>query len=272
MNQQEGWQLGGTASEIYEQHLVPAIFRPWALLLIEQADLQPGERVLDVACGTGVVARLAASQVGPGGRVTAMDLNPGMLAVARTLPQDGGAPVEWSEGDATDMPLSAGVFDVICCQLGLQYFPDRPRALREMRRVVAPDGRLVLLVWRALAHSPGFAALAAALDRHVTREAGAVMRAPFVFGDDTTELRDLLAGAGFRSVRIRSDVRMVRFPSVEAFVRFQVSGSPLQRHVAQAGDIAHEALIRELEPQLRAYVNEVEVAFPIEGHVVTAHP
>ena len=141
-----------------------------------------------------------------------------------------------------------------------------------MRRVVAPDGRLVLLVWRALAHSPGFAALAAALDRHVTPAAGAVMRAPFVFGDDTTELRALLTGAGFRSVRIRSDVRMVRFPSVEAFVRYQVGGSPLESHVAQAGDAAHEALLRELEPALRPYVNEEEVAFPIEGHVAMAHP
>ena len=140
--------------EIYEQHLVPAIFRPWAHLLVERADPQSGERVLDVACGTGIVARLAASQVCLGGHVTAMDLNPGMLAVARTLPQAGGAPIEWSEADATDMPLSSGVFDVICCQLGLQYFPDRPQALREMRRVAAPDGRLLLLVWRALAIAP----------------------------------------------------------------------------------------------------------------------
>ena len=98
------------------------------------------------------------------------------------------------------------------------------------------------------------------------------MRAPFVFGDDTTELRALVTGAGFRSVHISSDVRMVRFPSVEAFVRYQVGGSPLQSHVARAGDAAHEAIVRELEPELRTYVNEREVAFPIEGHVVMAHP
>jgi SAM-dependent methyltransferase len=128
-NQQERWQLGGTASEIYEQHLVPAIFRPWALLLVEQADLQPGERVLDAACGAGVVARLAASHAGLGGHVTGMDLNQGCWQWLERFPRAEGAPVEWSEGDATDMPLSSGVFDVICCQLGLQYFPDRPQAL-----------------------------------------------------------------------------------------------------------------------------------------------
>ena len=142
--------------------------------------------------------------------------------------------------------MANGFFDIVFCQLGLQYFPDRRQAVREMHRVLKPSGHLVALVWRALVHSPGFAALAAALERHVSPAAGAVMQPPFVFGDKTEELRSLLTGAGFVTVRIRSDVRMVRFASPEALVHHQVEGSPLADHVAQVNDAAREALVREV--------------------------
>jgi ubiquinone/menaquinone biosynthesis C-methylase UbiE len=272
MSQQERWQLGGNAPEVYERYLVPALFGPWAPVVMEQAALQPGERVLDVACGTGVVARLAASHVGAAGQVTGVDLNPGMLAVARTLAPPQGARVDWREGNAAALPFSPATFHVVFCQLGLQYFPDRPQALREMYRVLMPRGRLLLLVWRAIAHSPGFGALAEALERHVSPAAGAVMRAPFVFGDATEELRTLVTEAGFRTVRIRSDVRMVRFASPEALVQYQVAGSPLASHVAQVDDAAREALIREVTAAMQSYLNDEGVAFPIEGHIAVAHP
>ena len=203
MSQSERWQLGGNAAEVYETELVPAIFAPWAPLLVAKAALRQGERVLDVACGTGVVTRLAAEQVGTGGHVVGVaTLTPGKcLARARASSLPEGTAVEWREGDAGALPFSAASFDAVFCQLGLQYFPDRQQAAREMHRILKPGGRLVVLVWRALAHSPGFAALAAALERHVSARAAAVMRAPFVFGDTTDELRRLLTQAGFRTVR-----------------------------------------------------------------------
>jgi SAM-dependent methyltransferase len=191
MSQAERWQLGGNAPEVYETQLVPAIFGPWAPLLVAQAALRAGERVLDVACGTGVVTRLVAPKVGHTGHVVGLDLNPGMLARARSSPPPEGAAIDWREGDAGAMPFDVSTFDAVFCQLGFQYFPERQRAAREMHRVLKPTGRLVALVWRALDHSPGFAALAAALERHVSAAAAAVMRAPFVFGDSTDELRGL---------------------------------------------------------------------------------
>lgn len=271
MSEQERWQLRGKAPEVYERHLVPAIFGSWAPLLMEQAALRPGQRVLDVACGTGVVARLAAPQVGPTGQVVGVDLNRGMLEVARSLPPPMGAPVDWREGDAGALPFANAFFDIVFCQLGLQYFPDRRQAVREMHRVLKSSGHLVALVWRALVHSPGFVALVAALERHVSPAAGAVMQTPFVFGDETEELRTLLIGAGFVTVRIRSDVRMVRFASTEALVHHQVEGSPLADHVAQVNDAAREALVREVSAAMQPYVTDEEVAFPIEGHIVIAH-
>lgn len=272
MSQTERWQLGGNAPEIYEHQMVPAIFASWAPVLLDQAALREGERALDVACGTGVVARLAAAQVGQRGVVVGLDLNPGMLARARASTPAAGAAVQWHEGDAAAMPFDAETFDAVLCQAGFQYFTDRQQAAREMRRVLKPGGRLVVLVWRALAHSPGFAALEAALERHVGPAAAAVMRAPFVFGDATNELRGLLQQAGFGRVRVGADVRMARFASPEALVRHQVAGSPLASHFAQADDAVRDAVVREVTAALQPYMNDDGLAFPIEGHIALARP
>lgn len=269
MSQQERWQLGGNAPEIYDRYLVPALFGPWAPILIEQAGLKSGERVLDVACGTGAVTRLAASHVGAAGHVTGVDINPGMLNVARSTPTHG-APVEWKEANAMMLPFPDGRFGAVFCQLGLQYFPDRVQALREMRRVLMPGGRLVLLVWRGITHSPGYAALTEALERHVGPAAASVMQAPFVFGDTPEELRALMSEAGFETIKIRSDVRMVRFESPEAFVRYQAGGSPLASHVAGVDDSVREALVSHVNNAMQAYMNDEGIAFPIEGHIAAA--
>ena len=145
MSPQERWQVSGNAPEAYEHSLVPTLFTPWAHDLIARAALRPGERVLDVACGTGIVARLAAAHVGIAGHVIGVDLNPGMLAVARaqTL-TTASARVEWRAGDANALPCDNATFDVVFCQQGLQFFPDKDRTLREMYRVLAPEGRLAL--------------------------------------------------------------------------------------------------------------------------------
>lgn len=272
MSQSERWQLGGNAPEVYETKLVPAIFGPWAPLLAAQGTLRTGERVLDVACGTGVLTKLVATQVGPTGHVVGLDLNPGMLARARASPPPDGAAIDWQEGDAGALPFDENDFDAVFCQLGFQYFPDRQQAAREMRRVLKPTGRLVALVWRALVHSFGFATLAEALERYVSPAAAAIMRAPFVFGDSTDELRGLLTQAGFRTVRVGADVRMVRFESPEAFVRNQVQGSPLAAHVAAVDDTAREGLIREVTAAMHAYRNDDGLTFPIEGQIAVGRP
>ena len=267
MNQQTQWQVGGNAAEIYEQHLVPTIFGPWAADLIGAAAPQPGERVLDLACGTGVVARLAAERVGARGKVVGLDLNPGMLAVARSVASP--TPVDWREGSAVALPFEAGAFDLVLCQQGLQFFPERPAALREMHRVLVPGGRLGLATWRPMQHAPGFAALAEALGRHVGPEAAALMQAPFSLGD-AEELRALVGGAGFREVEIRPAAKTLRFPSVDEFVQRYVAGSPLAGPVGRADDRARAALLGEVRDQLRAHLSPDGLAFPIENHLTVA--
>jgi ubiquinone/menaquinone biosynthesis C-methylase UbiE len=272
MTDQGQWQVAGNAAEIYERALVPAVFAAWASLVIDLADPRPGARVLDVACGTGVVARTIAQRVGPTGEVVGLDLNPGMLAIAASITSNEPATtarITWQEASATKMPLADAAFDIVYCQLGLQFFPDRPVALREMYRVMVPGGRLGLMVWRDIERSPGFAVLAAALARHVSTEAAGIMRAPFGLAD-ADELRGLIATAGFRDITVRSIPGTVRFPSVVRFVQDYAAGSPLAGHVAKVSDQARAALVSEVDAALQSYLVAGALTFPIEAHLASA--
>ncbi len=133
--------FGGTAAENYERYFVPVIPAPLAANLIETAVPRPGEHVLDVACGTGVLTRLAAQRVSTAGRVVGVDLTRGMLDVARSIPAPPGASIEWREGNAEGLPLPDESFDLVLCHLGLMFVTDRSAAVREMRRVLSCGGR-----------------------------------------------------------------------------------------------------------------------------------
>jgi ubiquinone/menaquinone biosynthesis C-methylase UbiE len=159
MGRQFGWQLpSGSAAEANERYLVPAFSDAWAQDLVEVAAVQAGQRVLDLACGAGVVARHAAKAVGTAGRVVGLDVNTAMLEVARAVPQyQEGASIEWREGDAVALPFAEAEFDRVLCHQGLQFFRDRAAALHEVFRVLVPGGRLALGVWRRLEHLPFYA-------------------------------------------------------------------------------------------------------------------
>jgi len=188
------------------------------------AALQRGERVLDLACGTGVVARLAAQQVGPTGQVTGLDLNTRMLAHTRELSQPSGVLIEWTEGNALSMDFPDASFDVILCQQGLQFFPEKLTALREMHRVLAPGGRVLLSVWKTL--SPYSIAVGTALERYVGVEAAVRYRtAREVL--HAKELRSFLAKAGFLDAHIYPCAMTVRLPPVEAFVLNHLASTPV---------------------------------------------
>ncbi len=267
MTQQGQWQVAGSAPEVYERELVPAVFGVWAPILVELAHPQPGERVVDVACGTGIVARVAATSVGPTGAVVGVDLNPGMLSVARSVTRTGS--FQWEEASADKLPFPDGSLNVAYCQLGLQFFPDRAAALREMRRVIGAEGRLALMVWRGIHESPGFAVLAEALERHVGQAAAAIMRAPFGLSN-ADELEALVRAAGFQNVAIHQRSGTVRFPSVERFVLSYVAGSPLASPVSKAGDAARGALISDVMKALNNTTSNTELAFPIAAHLLSA--
>src|SRR5215475_2297552 len=215
------FQLGGDAAERYERWPVPFLLGPWVPGLLDLAALRVGERVLDVATGTGVVARLAARRIAPGGTVTGLDLNAGMLEVA-------------------------------LCQQGVQFFQDRPKALGEMRRVLASAGRVVVSVWTG--PSPYISALREGLERYMGAEAaisGAVARSL----GDADELCGLLRGAGFRDVVVHHVRMTLRLPAPEEFVPRHLSALPAAGLAAAAGDEARAALVAHMKKATRAYVD-----------------
>ena len=238
--------------------------------MVELAHPSPGERVVDVACGTGIVARIAAARVGPSGSVAAVDLNPGMLNVARSVATNGAsASIQWHEASADKLPFPNSSFDIAYCQLGLQFFADRPAALREMHRVLVPEGRLALMVWRGIGESPGFQALAEILEENIGPAAATIMRAPFGLSD-ASELNHLVEAAGFRDVKVDQRVGTIHFPSIERFVSSYIAGSPLAGHVSQANDAAREKLRADSAQALGKYFNNQGISFPIAAHLLAA--
>jgi len=222
-----------------------------------------------VACGTGIVARRAAMRVGSSGKVIGLDINEGMLEVARKVSSEICPTIEWQQGDATDMPLLDRAFDVVFCQQGLQFFPDRPAALGEMHRVLVPNGRLALSLLRSTEYNPGYRLLAEALERHAGPKAGAMMRSPFS-SLSADELRNLITRAGFRDVKIVLGIGAVRYPSAEELVRWEGASSPLAGPIGALKDDVRAALIRDVGDALRAYTDDNGIVFPAETHLAVA--
>ena len=190
-------QVTRSAAEIYEEFFVPALFQQWTPIVADAAGIKSGQRVLDVACGTGVLAREAAGRVGGAGSVTGLDRNEGMLAMARRV-----APaVEWKAGRAEQLPFPDASFDAVVSQFGLMFFDDRVQALREMRRVLKPGGRLAVAVWDKLENSPGYAAMAGLLERLFGRRIAGELHAPFTLGDPEA-LRAQFAEAGLGKAKV----------------------------------------------------------------------
>jgi SAM-dependent methyltransferase len=251
------------AAEVYESLFVPAEFQEWAPRLVAAARIRPGQKVLDLACGTGVLAREVARCVGPSGFVAGADANAGMLAVAaRTSPE-----IEWRQAGAEALPYADNFFDAVVCQFGLMFF-DHQVALREMVRVLAPGGHLTASVWDTLDHTPAYAALVALLERKAGARAANALRAPFVLGD-RDELAALFARADMPDVDIVTTHGTARFPNIRSMVEADVRGwlpaAGIMLSDSEIGEILDEA-----ETALGAYVTaDGSVTFDSPAHIVT---
>jgi ubiquinone/menaquinone biosynthesis C-methylase UbiE len=229
---QERWQHGGSEPEFFERYAVPSLFGPMALRLLENVSLRPGQRVLDVACGTGIVARLAAPRVAPSGRVVGIDLNEAMLAVARAHAQDAAIAIDWKQGDATSLPFADAAFDAVLCQQGLQFFPDKVGALRELRRVAAPGGLVALAVWGRVSRFN--TALAEALADRVGENVATRSLAPFALADASI-LRTLMSDAGFGTIEIRTTTLIRRVQPTQKWLLQYSGGHPVFGRHCQPG-------------------------------------
>jgi SAM-dependent methyltransferase len=239
----------GSAPQNYEKFFVSAIGEPLALDLISAAALRPGERILDVACGTGVVARLAAAQVGDSGTVAGLDVNPGMLAVARAA-TPGGAKIDWYETSAEAMPLADASFDVALCQMGLQFIPDKLKALKEIRRVLAPGGRVLI-------NMPGpipelFVVLRDALARHIDAQCAGFVDVVFSLHDGD-RVGTLMAEAGYSDIVAERARKTLQLPPPEDFLWQYVHSTPLAALAGKASEDQRATLSREVCDKWRRF-------------------
>jgi ubiquinone/menaquinone biosynthesis C-methylase UbiE len=248
--------FSGTAAENYQRYFVPAVAAPVAEDLLETASLRPGERVLDVACGTGVVTRLAAKHVGPAGRVAGLDVNPGMLAVARSESPAGDS-IDWYEASAESMPLRDEAFDVVLCQMGLQFVPDKPAALREMQRVLTSEGRIYVTLPGP--RPPIFKIMAEALARHLGPKAASFVDLVFSM-HDAARLTELLRSAGFREVGVQAKPKELRLPPPKDFLWQYIHSTPLAAALAQADSQKLDALERDVCNGWQAFVTNGALA------------
>jgi len=253
------------AAERYQQDLVPALFDPWAGVLVDIAGVEPGDRVLDVACGTGVVARAAARRVRPGGHVCGLDVNEDMLAIARRT----SAEIEWRHASASSTGLPDTSFDVVFCQQGLQFFPDRLAAVREFHRVLAPGGRAVMATWCAADDGDtGYAPIAEALQRHRPDDPDPTGFIAAIFGlSDGTEVARLAEAAGFVDVSAERRTRTVRFPSAEAWVEAFLVAAPVPS-ISTLAPATHAAIVADAATALQPYIDPIGLAFPLHTNIV----
>lgn len=263
MAEQAMGQVTASAADIYESFFLPALFAQWAPQVADAAGIGAGQSVLDVACGTGVLACEAGRRVAPGGKVAGLDRNAGMLRVARRK-----APAfDWREGLAEELPFADAAFDVVVCQFGLMFFADRARALREMWRVLRPGGRLAVLTFAAAERSPGYAAMIELLDRLFGSTIAAELRGPFVLGDRAA-LGGPFSAAGIPDVAIAELAGEARFGSIEAWVETEIRGWTLSDRI---DDTQYATLLRAATSELRSFTRaDGRVSFAMPALIATA--
>lgn len=258
-----------TFADRYQSILVPVIFEPWARELIERADPRPGEHILDLACGTGVVTRQVAKFSPGSGSLVGADHSSEMLAVARALASEACPDAIWVEADAGALPFDEDRFDLAFCQQALQFFPDRPAALRELHRVLKPGGRVSVCVQQDLAVNPMLKAQAEALDAHVGAKAGDAVRAICSLPDGN-EIRGLFEGAGFRDVDVRSTTLTLFHPDARAFAEGAMGGMHTGDKLSGLEERAVYRAVEAFLSGLEDCLDGAALRFPHVSNVVTA--
>jgi len=258
-------------AESYERFMVPSLFAPWASYLIQRANPQLGEHVLDVACGTGIIARNVAPYVGSRGIVIGLDVNPDMIDMARVAAERDEIAIEWHTGPAEQLPFPDENFDLILCQFGLLFFTDRHAALKEMHRVLKLGGRLVLSVWQGLDRHPFYQALHDVSRQHLGKSS---VQAVFSLGD-SDELSKLLTDSGFQHIEIEPISITARFPQPEEFLAWEIDVDPAETPALQNLDIeTQQAILAAVRQDMQGPLDEVmqdnHVVLQFHAHVAQA--
>ena len=245
---------GNSVARVYEELLVPRVFVPWANLLLTEAKLSSGETVLDVACGPGTVARMASKRVGPQGKVTAADISPPMLDIARGKPHSpNDAPIVYVESPAHPLEVADASFDATLCQQGLQFFPEKVEALKEMARATRPGGRMAVAVWGSLLQNPIFGEICAGLGETLPSSIADIMKAPFSL-NDPEQLRALGEEAGLKNIEVKTCSLPLVFEQGVAQAIRVLDATPLAPQIAELPPEKQEAMVKNLQNRLSRFL------------------
>jgi SAM-dependent methyltransferase len=259
----ETFQITREQAAAYEELFVPALFAQWAPMMADLAEIREGDRVLDVACGTGVAARAAADRLGASGSVVGLDLNPAMLEIAARTRGD----IEWREGDVSELPFGEESFDAVLCQSAVFFFPDVDRAFSEMARVVRRGGVVAIQTYAALADQPAFRDFDAIVRRIARGEALDLLDTYWSMGD-LPALCAALNRAGLGIVETRTTMGTVRYGTVENLVETEIKGTPLADRLSQS---QIDQILTESAEILNSFVTPQRgLEMPITSHLVAA--
>ncbi len=267
MSEQSGFQLQSGAAQSYEEQQVPSLLRPLAELTLRHVVVNEGDQVIDVACGTGIMGRLVAEKLGKAGSVVGVDLNPGMIEVAREHSPETSVSVEWLQGDANDLQFPDASFDIAFCQQGLQFFPEKVAALKELRRVTTPGGFIILTVWSAV--SPVNAAISDALARYVNQEAAQSALSPYAFRDAEV-IKGLMIEAGIQGITMETLVVERLMGQGEDSIPRMMEGTPYGVDFAKADEATQRAVVKDVVEALQEFQGDNGIVVPQETHLIRA--
>jgi len=267
MSAGNSFNLSSEAAKGYETQKVPAIFAPIAKATLEQTELPENAAVIDIACGTGIVSRLLVEYLSGKGRIVGTDLNPAMLEIAKELMPETHHGVEWFECDVSNLPFEDATFDAAFCQQGLQFFPEKPEALAEIRRVITPGGRLMLTCWRSV--SPVFQVVSNSLKNRVSETAAIQAVRPYAFRDGEI-IAALLTGAGFSNVEVSKIVVDRHFSPSRAAIRAEILSSPYEGELRAKGDKVIDAVVEDVDAELERYRVGDGLIVPQDTHLFKA--
>jgi ubiquinone/menaquinone biosynthesis C-methylase UbiE len=261
-----GFQLSGDAARIYEEQKVPTMFAPLAEATLDRVTVQDDDVVLDIACGTGIVARTVRQRAGAKPRIVGTDLNESMIAIAQSLADDAARSCEWQTADATKLPFEADTFSIAFCQQGIQFIPDKQAALAEVHRVLKPAGRICFTVWNGVAEF--VVPMTTSLAQHVSADAARKATAPFAL--DANKLLPMLTEAGFTESSISEIVVNRTMPATEHAVRGEIEGLPIAKIIHEKSEAAMDHVVQDTYAGLAPFRHGDNFIVPQNTHLIQA--
>lgn len=262
MDNNKTYQLELEGAKFYEKNFVPVIFEKWAKIIIDKLDLMDHDNILDLACGTGIVARVAKKSKAGNLKIKGCDVNSGMLEVAGEIEPA----INWVKAEAEDLPFESKSFDKIICQFGLMFFQDQAKALSEMNRVRKANGKIVISIWDKIESNEGYFDLLKIVENAGGSKLGDILRSPFNMGNKI-DLKNLLDQNGLTNYKIETIKVQVEFPSIDHWIDCDVKASPIAKII---NDQEYSLLINECRIKLAKYSDAVgKIKFNMSAHIIT---